>query len=98
MKIVSVWVAFALAVVGLSGQSQSPDAPALPAKSGVYAVDSSAAAPDPIRLHASEVRFNRHTGNNIARNSFYMNSKTTLDLAGKAGEVSLASGKISFLV
>jgi hypothetical protein len=44
------------------------------------------------------VRLNRHTGNNIARNSFYMNSKTTLDLAGKAGEVSLASGKISFLV
>jgi hypothetical protein len=97
MKIALLSFAFALGLAGLPAGSQSSPSSALPDKPGVYAFDAKV-QPTPIRLHASEVRFNRHTGNNIARNSFYMNSKTTLDLAGKSAETSLSAGKISFLV
>ncbi|HEY3989546.1 MAG TPA: hypothetical protein VGM02_09635 [Acidobacteriaceae bacterium] len=97
MKFVCVSLVFALGATGLWAQPQ-PDPSTLPAKPGIYAIDSSIQPPTQIRLRASEVRFNRHTGNNIARNSFYMNSKTTLDIAGKSAEVSMAPGKASFLV
>ena len=97
MKFAYLSLVFALGATGLWAQSQ-PDPSTLPAKPGIYAIDGSIHPPAQIRLRASEVRFNRHTGNNIARNSFYMNSKTTLDVAGKSAETSLAVGKATFLV
>jgi hypothetical protein len=97
MKIAFVSLIFALGITGLWAQPAS-DSSTLPAKPGIYAIDGSAQPPTQIRLRASEVRFNRHTGNNIARNSFYMNSKTTLDVAGKNAEISMAPGKAAFLV
>ncbi|HEX6772998.1 MAG TPA: hypothetical protein VF126_13275 [Acidobacteriaceae bacterium] len=98
MKIALLSIAFVLGLAGISAKSQSPASSDLPEKPGVYAVDSGSQSSGPMRLHASEVRYNRYTGNNIARNSFYMNSKSTLDLAGNSAELSLKSGKVSFLV
>jgi hypothetical protein len=96
MKTVLAAVALAFGFSSLWAQAPAATDP-LPAKAGIYAMDPVAHTP-PLRLRATEVRFNRHTGNNIARNSFYINSKTTLDLEGKTSETTLPDGKATFLV
>jgi hypothetical protein len=98
MKIALAALVLVLGASAVWAQSQPPAEMTLPAKPGIYAIDPTTQPPSPMRLRASEVRFNRHTGNNFARNSFYMNSKTTLDLEGKTAEISLPAGRTTFLV
>jgi hypothetical protein len=98
MRIAFALLAFALGTAGSWGQTPSNESFAVPVKPGIYAIDPNVPLANETRLRACEVRFNRHTGNNIARNSFYLNSKSTLDLAGKTSETSLPPGKAAFLV
>jgi len=100
MKIAPVLViAFALAApLGQPVATSEEPSPALPTRSGIYVAGRDSQEGTYVRLKPSEVIYNRHTGNNFVRNSFYVNSRVTLDLKGPAAATGIPLGKASFLV
>lgn len=91
-----------LAFVLSTSLAQSPalgsDAASLPTKAGIYAAAAGSQQGMCVRLKASEVIYNRHTGNNFVRNSFYVNSRVTLDIKGPVAAAGFPAGTTSFLV
>jgi hypothetical protein len=63
----------------------------------VFALDH-ASRPLLVKLDASELLLNRHTGSNLAKSTIYVGSRQTLEIAGAAPKTSIESQGVPFFV
>jgi hypothetical protein len=102
-KVLCLLLVFVLATLSAKAQSAPVNPPeaapgiTLPSKGGIYALDPG--SPEKlVKLTASELLLNQHTGKNLAKNTFYVGSRRTLEIAGPMSKTNIESTDASFFI